>query len=106
VAHLDLPAGAYVVSAKVALSQAATTAPTRVSCSLWAGSLRDRGVVRLGPAVGASAMTMSLMVADDFASPGSIELKCRYAKQGGPARAVAARNAQLAAIAVGTLTRQ
>jgi Collagen triple helix repeat (20 copies) len=106
VAHLDLMAGSYVVYAKLQLSQAATTLPTRVSCSLWVGGVRDRGLVRLGPAVGASAMTMSLMAAQDLASAGGADVKCRYARQGGEPRSVAARSTQLAAISIGTLTRQ
>jgi len=106
VAHLDLHSGSYVVYASLKLSQSATTTPTRVSCSLWVGSDRDRGLIRLGPAVGASAMTMSLMAAQDLAAPGGADVKCRYARQGAEPRTVTARSTQLVALAVGTLTRQ
>jgi hypothetical protein len=106
VAHLDLDPGSYVVYASLKLSQSATTTPTRVSCSLWVGSDRDRGLIRLGPAVGASAMTMSLMAAQDLAAPGGADVKCRYARQGAEPRTVTARSTQLVAIEVGTLTRQ
>jgi len=106
VAHLDLDSGSYVVYASLKLSQSATTTPTRVSCSLWVGSDRDRGLIRLGPAVGASAMTMSLMAAQDLAAPGGADVKCRYARQGAEPRTVTARSTQLVAVAVGTLTRQ
>ena len=106
VAHLDLDPGSYIVYASLKLSQSATTTPTRVSCSLWVGSDRDRGLIRLGPAVGASAMTMSLMAAQDLAAPGGADVKCRYARQGAEPRTVTARSTQLVAIAVGTLTRQ
>jgi len=106
VAHLDLDPGSYVVYASLKLSQSATTTPTRVSCALWVGSHRDRGLIRLGPASGASAMTMSLMIAHDLAAPGGADVRCRYARQGREPRTVTARSTQLVAIAVGTLTRQ
>lgn len=95
--------GAY---ASLKLSQSATKTPTRVLCSLRVGADRDRGLVRLGPAFGASAMTMSLMVAHDLAAPGGADVKCRYARQGAPARTVTARSSQLVALAVGSITRQ
>jgi hypothetical protein len=106
VAHLDLDPGSYVVYASLKLSQSATTTPTRVSCSLWVGTDRDRGLIRLGPAVGASAMTMSLMLAQDIAAPGGADVKCRYARQGAEPRTVTARSSQLVALAVGSITRQ
>ncbi len=106
VAHLDLDPGSYVVYASLKLSQSATTTPTRVSCSLWVGTDRDRGLNRLGPAFGASAMTMSLMVAQDLGAPGGADVKCRYARQGGAPRTVMARSTQLVALAVGSITRQ
>ena len=106
VAHLDLDPGSYVVSASLKLSQSATTTPTRVSCSLWVGTNRDRGLNRLGPAVGASAMSMSLMVAQDLSAPGGADVRCRYARQAGAPRTVTAKSTQLVALAVGTITRQ
>jgi hypothetical protein len=106
VAHLDLDPGSYVVSASLKLSQSATTTPTRVSCSLWVGTNRDRGLNRLGPAVGASAMTMSLMVAQDLSAPGGTDVRCRYARQGGAPRTVTAKSTQLVALTVGSITRQ
>jgi hypothetical protein len=106
VAHLDLDPGSYVVYASLKLSQSATKTPPRVLCSLWVGTDRDRGLVRLGPAFGASAMTMSLMVAQDLAAPGGADVKCRYARQGAPPRTVTARSSQLVALAVGSVTRQ
>jgi collagen triple helix repeat protein len=106
VAHLDLDAGSYMVYASLKLSQSATKTPTRVSCSLWVGTNRDRGRIRLGPAAGASAMTMNLMVAQDLAVPGGADVKCRYARQRAEARIVTARNSQLVALAVGSVTRQ
>ncbi len=98
--------GSYIVNTSLKLSQSATTTPTRVSCSLWVGTNRDRGLNRLGPAVGASAMTMSLMVAQDISAPGGAEVRCRYARQGGAPRTVTAKSTQLVALAVGSITRQ
>ena len=106
VAHLDLDPGSYIVNTSLKLSQSATTTPTRVSCSLWVGTNRDRGLNRLGPAVGASAMTMSLMVAQDLSAPGGADVRCRYARQGGAPRTVTAKSTQLVALAVGSITRQ
>ena len=106
VAHLDLDLGSYIVSASLKLSQSATTTPTRVSCSLWVGTNRDRGLNRLGPAVGASAMTMSLMVAQDLSAPGGADVRCRYTRQGGAPRTVTAKSTQLVAVTVGSITRQ
>jgi len=106
VAHLDLAPGLYVVYASLKLSQSATSMPTRVSCSLWLGPDRDRGLVRLGPAMGASAMTMNLLITQTLAAPGGADVRCRYARQGRPPRTVTARNTQLVALAVGSITRQ
>jgi collagen triple helix repeat protein len=106
IAHLDLGPGSYVLYASLKLSQVGSSLPTRVSCSLWAGSSRDRGRVRIGPVSGASAMTMNLMLTQDLAGPGGADVRCRYRRGGGPPRSVGAKSTQLVAISVATITRQ
>jgi hypothetical protein len=106
VAHLDLDAGSYIVFATVFIAQYSPHA-TKVGCSLLLEGKRDRGVVRLGPVLAASATTVSLMVAGNLGSGSGADLRCRYVLPGaGAARLVTARNAQLAAVTAGSLTRQ
>jgi hypothetical protein len=78
-AHLDLPAGSWVVFAK---AYAATEGPLRtVSCTLSAGADTDEtlaGVQKDAPA------SLGLQVAHTFAgTPGAVELGCSAPAEGG-----------------------
>jgi hypothetical protein len=104
--RLDLPAGSYVLMAKVSLAQRSWHG-TRVMCGLRAGGRADRALVRLAPSASASALTVDLMLSPTLSTPTTARLTCRYYAKPRlrPAR-LTARFVQIAAVELASLTRQ
>ena len=106
VESLDLPAGAYVLLAKVSLGQ---TSPhsTRVVCGLRAGGRLDRASVVLAATGSASAQTADLMLSRVLPDPGAAQVRCRYYLSGRQRKPnVRAAYAEIAAIELRSLTIQ
>jgi hypothetical protein len=104
--RLDLPAGSYVLMAKVSLAQRSWHG-TRVMCGLRAGGRADRALVRLAPSASASALTVDLMLSRTLSTPTTVRLFCRYYSKPWlrPDR-LTARFVQIAAVELQSLTRQ
>jgi len=104
--RLQLPAGSYVLMAKVSLAQTSWHG-TRVMCGLRAGRRADRASVRLAPSASASALTVDLMLSRTLSTPTTARLFCRYYSKPWlrPDR-LTARFVQIAAIKLSTLTVQ
>jgi hypothetical protein len=104
--RLDLPAGSYVLMAKVSLAQTSWHG-TRVMCGLRAGGRGDRALVRLAPSASASALTVDLMLSRTLSTPTTVRLFCRYYSKPWlrPDR-LTARFVQIAAVELQSLTRQ
>jgi hypothetical protein len=98
--HLDLPAGAYVVVARVRFK---STAPgTRYTyCSVRAEGDTDSAVTRLWPTWPRSRAVM--MFTHVFAAPGRVTVSCKLMRLG---RSGVVAQSRLLAIQVGTLTVQ
>jgi hypothetical protein len=104
--HLDLPAGAYVVLAKISLGQVSSHA-TRVVCGLTVGGRLDRSSAVLAATGSASAQTVDLMLSRVLAAPGPAALRCRYyLSRGQRTPKVTARYAEIAAVELQSLTVQ
>jgi hypothetical protein len=104
--RLDLPAGAYVLLAKVSLGQLSTHS-THVVCGLTAGGRLDRASVVLGATGNASAQTVDLMLSRVLAAPGPALLRCRYyLPRGQRVPKVTASYAEIAAVELQSLTVQ
>lgn len=104
--RLDLSAGSYVLMAKVSLAQRSWHG-TRVMCGLRAGGRADRASVRLAPSASASALTVDLMLSRTLSTPTTARLFCRhYAKPWLRPDRLTARFVQIAAVELGSLTRQ
>jgi hypothetical protein len=104
--RLDLPAGSYVLMAKVSLAQRSWHG-TRVMCGLRAGGSADRALVRLAPSASASALTVDLMLSRTLSTRTTVRLFCRYYSKPWlrPDR-LTARFVQIAAVELQSLTRQ
>jgi hypothetical protein len=104
--RLQLPAGSYVLMAKVSLAQRSWHG-TRVMCGLRVGRRADRAAVRLAPSASASALTVDLMLSRTLSTPTTAMLFCRYYSKPWlrPDR-LTARFVQIAAIKLSTLTVQ
>jgi hypothetical protein len=104
--RLQLPAGSYVLMAKVSLAQTSWHG-TRVMCGLRAGGRADRASVRLAPSASASALTVDLMLSRTLSTPTTARLFCRYSSKPWlrPDR-LTARFVQIAAVKLSTLTVQ
>ena len=104
--RLQLPAGSYVLMAKVSLAQTSWHG-TRVMCGLRAGGRADRASVRLAPSASASALTLDLMLSRTLSTPTTARLFCRYSSKPWlrPDR-LTARFVQIAAVKLSTLTVQ
>jgi hypothetical protein len=104
--RLDLPAGSYVLMAKVSLAQRSWHG-TRVMCGLRAGGSADRALVRLAPSASASALTVDLMLSRTLSTPTTVRLFCRYYSKPWlrPDR-LTARFVQIVAVELQSLTRQ
>jgi hypothetical protein len=106
VERLDLPAGAYVLLAKVSLGQISPHS-TRVVCGLRAGGRLDRASVVLAATGSASAQTANLMLSRVLAAPGAAQVSCRYYLSGRQRKPkVTAAYAEIAAIELRSLTVQ
>jgi len=106
VERLDLPAGAYVLLAKVSLGQISPHS-TRVVCGLRAGGRLDRASVVLAATGSASAQTADLMLSRVLAAPGAAQVSCRYYLSGRQRKPkVTAAYAEIAAIELRSLTVQ
>jgi hypothetical protein len=104
--RLALPAGSYVLMAKVSLAQTSWHG-TRVMCGLRAGVRGDRASVRLAPSASASALTVDLMLSRTLSTPTTARLFCRYyAKPWLRPDRLTARFVQIAAVKLSTLTVQ
>jgi Collagen triple helix repeat (20 copies) len=104
--RLDLPAGAYVLLAKISLAQVASHS-TRVVCGLTAGGRFDRASVVLAATGDASAQTADLMLSRVLTAPGPAWLRCRYyLSPGQRTPKVTARYAEIAALELQSLTIQ
>jgi hypothetical protein len=104
--RLDLPAGAYVLLAKVSLAQVSSHS-THVVCGLTVGGRLDRASVVLAATGNASAQTVDLMLSRVLAAPGPAVLRCRYyLSRGQRTPRVTARYAEIAAVELQTLTLQ
>jgi len=104
--RLDLPAGAYVLLAKVSLGQVSSHS-THVVCGLTAGGRLDRASVVLAATGSASAQTVDLMLSRVLAAPGPAFLRCRYYPSRGQRKPkVTARYAEIAAVELQSLTVQ
>jgi collagen triple helix repeat protein len=104
--RLKLPAGSYVLMAKVSLAQMFWHG-TRVMCGLRAGRRTDRAWVHLAPSGSASAQTVDLMLSRTFSTATTVRLTCRYYSKPWlrPFR-MTARFVQIAAIELQSLVRQ
>jgi collagen triple helix repeat protein len=104
--HLDLPAGAYILFAKVSLAQTARHS-TRVVCGLRVAGRLDRATVNLGATGTASATTANLMLGRQLGAPSRASIRCSYYLAPGqsPAR-VKAAYIQIGAIELDSLTTQ
>jgi hypothetical protein len=106
VERLDLPAGAYVLLAKVSLGQISPHS-TRVVCGLRAGGRLDRASVVLAATGSASAQTADLMLSRVLAAPGAAQVSCRYYRSRRQRKPkVTAAYAEIAAIELRSLTVQ
>ena len=106
VERLDLPAGAYVLLAKVSLGQISPHS-TRVVCGLRAGGRLDRASVVLAATGSASAQTADLMLSRVLAAPGAAQVSCRYYRSGRQRKPkVTAAYVEIAAIELRSLTFQ
>ena len=76
IGRISLPAGAYAISAKVAVSNSATGTLKGV-CFLRAGASEDRGTVALAPGNGANTGVIPLLQAHVQNSPFEASVHCK-----------------------------
>jgi hypothetical protein len=85
VEHLDLAAGAYLLTAKLSLAQTSSHS-TIVASGLRAGGLLDRSKVILGRTGMASGTTLEMMLGATLADRGTATVHCRYYFTAGQSR--------------------
>jgi hypothetical protein len=106
VEHLDLAAGAYLLTAKLSLAQTSSHS-TIVACGLRAGGLLDRSKVILGRTGMSSGTTLEMMLGATLADPGTATVRCRYYIAAGQSRPrVRASWVEISAVQLESLTKQ
>lgn len=76
IGKIALPAGAYVISAKLTATNSATGV-LRATCSLRAGGSEDRGSISLSPGKDANSGVLPLLQAHSQSSPFEASLFCK-----------------------------
>lgn len=76
IGSLSLPAGAYIISAKVTTSNSAT-GTLRANCFLKAGTSEDRATAALPPGNGANTAVIPLLQAHSQNSPFDASVRCK-----------------------------
>jgi hypothetical protein len=105
---ITVPAGAYVITAKVVVSSWESTGEGRTFCYLYAGATILDTIAASTPAAQHYFVPASLQAVSSFSSSQSVQLKCTNDNNGNIPAVVqtSAQNWKLTATRVGTVTTQ